>query len=193
MDRYRDMLVHWSQQSLYSDSVGEQALTGRLKPWLFLLWYAALFPVIHVGRVWVVFISFHTQIQEDRCGPISIRRCCGIYDFSTYFLYHFYSGIQDLFRTFASIRNRASGFRKKSGQPLVFLDGQDLRKALASVGNHCHSCSLDCRHLLCFSVHTIVSFDFATSVIPWLAYYNISAIFCCRCDLLVLLWCRHWW
>lgn len=55
---------------------------------------AALFPVIHVGRLWVVFYFYHIQIQEVLCGLILTHHYCGMYlQFLLIFQFLFYFGI----------------------------------------------------------------------------------------------------
>ncbi|WP_162418415.1 NrfD/PsrC family molybdoenzyme membrane anchor subunit [Cyclobacterium roseum] len=127
---------------------------------------AALFPLIHMGRPWVgaiwalplpntygsLWVNFNSPLLWD------------VFAISTYFsvsLVFWYIG---LIPDFATIRDRATGLRKTIYGALSF--GWD---GAAKTWMHYESVSLILAGLatpLVLSVHTIVSFDFATSVIP---------------------------
>ncbi|MDN3687197.1 NrfD/PsrC family molybdoenzyme membrane anchor subunit [Cyclobacterium jeungdonense] len=127
---------------------------------------AALFPLIHMGRPWVgaiwalplpntygsLWVNFNSPLLWD------------VFAISTYFsvsLVFWYIG---LIPDFATIRDRATGMRKTIYGALSF--GWD---GAAKTWMHYESVSLILAGLatpLVLSVHTIVSFDFATSVIP---------------------------
>jgi molybdopterin-containing oxidoreductase family membrane subunit len=127
---------------------------------------AAMFPVIHMGRPWLgaywalplpntygsLWVNFNSPLLWD------------VFAISTYFsvsLVFWYIG---LIPDFATIRDRASGLRKVIYGALSF--GWD---GAAKTWMRYESVSLILAGLatpLVLSVHTIVSFDFATSVIP---------------------------
>ncbi|WP_375584184.1 NrfD/PsrC family molybdoenzyme membrane anchor subunit [Cyclobacterium xiamenense] len=127
---------------------------------------AALFPLIHMGRPWIgaiwalplpntygsLWVNFNSPLLWD------------VFAISTYFsvsLVFWYIG---LIPDFATIRDRATGLRKTIYGALSF--GWD---GAASTWMRYESVSLILAGLatpLVLSVHTIVSFDFATSVIP---------------------------
>jgi len=127
---------------------------------------AAMFPVIHMGRPWVgaywalplpntygsLWVNFNSPLLWD------------VFAISTYFsvsLVFWYIG---LIPDFATIRDRATGLRRKIYGALSF--GWD---GAAKTWMRYESVSLILAGLatpLVLSVHTIVSFDFATSVIP---------------------------
>ena len=127
---------------------------------------AALFPVIHMGRPWVgaiwalplpntygsLWVNFNSPLLWD------------VFAISTYFsvsLVFWYIG---LIPDFATIRDRATGLRRTIYGALSF--GWD---GAAKTWSRYESVSLILAGLatpLVLSVHTIVSFDFATSVIP---------------------------
>ncbi len=126
---------------------------------------AALFPVIHVGRVWIVFYFLPYPNTRGSLWPnFNSPLLWDVFAISTYFsvsLLFWYTG---LVPDFASIRNRASGLRKKIYNSLSFgwtgsakhwQRWESLSLVLAGLSTP-----------LVLSVHTIVSFDFATSVIP---------------------------
>lgn len=127
---------------------------------------AAIFPIIHMGRPWVgaiwalplpntygsLWVNFNSPLLWD------------VFAISTYFsvsLVFWYIG---LIPDFATIRDRATGIRKIIYGTLSF--GWD---GAAKTWSRYESVSLILAGLatpLVLSVHTIVSFDFATSVIP---------------------------
>lgn len=127
---------------------------------------AAMFPVIHMGRPWLgaywalplpntfgsLWVNFNSPLLWD------------VFAISTYFsvsLVFWYIG---LIPDFATIRDRASGIRKSIYGALSF--GWD---GAAKTWSRYESVALILAGLatpLVLSVHTIVSFDFATSVIP---------------------------
>lgn len=127
---------------------------------------AAMFPIIHMGRPWVgaywalplpntwgsLWVNFNSPLLWD------------VFAISTYFsvsLVFWYIG---LIPDFATIRDRASGIRKTIYGALAF--GWD---GAAKTWSRYESVALILAGLatpLVLSVHTIVSFDFATSVIP---------------------------
>lgn len=126
---------------------------------------AAVFPVIHVGRIWLMF--YFLPLPNTR-GPLWVNfnspLLWDVFAISTYFtvsLLFWYTG---LVPDFATLRDRAVGFRRKMYNFLSFgWNGaakhwqrfESLSLVLAGIATP-----------LVLSVHTIVSFDFATSVIP---------------------------
>jgi molybdopterin-containing oxidoreductase family membrane subunit len=126
---------------------------------------AAMFPVIHVGRIWMMFFFFPYPNTRGALWPnFNSPLLWDVFAISTYFsvsLLFWYTG---LVPDFASVRNRASGLRKKIYNALSFgwtgsakhwQRWESLSLVLAGLSTP-----------LVLSVHTIVSFDFATSVIP---------------------------
>ncbi|MCO5277722.1 MAG: polysulfide reductase NrfD [Saprospiraceae bacterium] len=126
---------------------------------------AFMFPVIHVGRIWLLF--YFLPLPNTR-GPLWINfnspLLWDVFAISTYFtvsLLFWYTG---LVPDFATLRDRAVGFRRKMYNVLSFG-----WTGAAKHWQRFESLSLVLAGLatpLVLSVHTIVSFDFATSVIP---------------------------
>ena len=126
---------------------------------------AALFPGIHMGRIWLAFYVFP---YPNTRGPLWVNfnspLLWDVFAISTYFtvsLLFWYTG---LVPDFATVRDRARGFRKKiynflsfgwTGKAKHWQRWESLSLILAGLATP-----------LVLSVHTIVSFDFATSVIP---------------------------
>ncbi len=126
---------------------------------------AGIFPVLHMGRPWVIFwalplpntlgslwVNFNSPLLWD------------VFAISTYFsvsLVFWYTG---LLPDLATIRDRATGVRRKVYKWMSFgWDGS------AKAWSRFELVSLILAGIstpLVLSVHTIVSFDFATSVIP---------------------------
>ena len=127
---------------------------------------AAMFPIIHMGRPWLgaywalplpntfgsLWVNFNSPLLWD------------VFAISTYFsvsLVFWYIG---LIPDFATIRDRATGIRKNiygalsmgwDGAAKTWMRYEAVSLILAGLATP-----------LVLSVHTIVSFDFATSVIP---------------------------
>ncbi|AGA78349.1 NrfD/PsrC family molybdoenzyme membrane anchor subunit [Echinicola vietnamensis] len=127
---------------------------------------AAMFPVLHMGRPWLgaywalplpnvfgsLWVNFNSPLLWD------------VFAISTYFsvsLVFWYIG---LIPDFATIRDRATGLRKVvygalsfgwTGAAKIWMRYEAVSLILAGLATP-----------LVLSVHTIVSFDFATSVIP---------------------------
>ncbi len=126
---------------------------------------AGQFPLIHMGRLWLAFFIFP---YPNTRGPLWVNfnspLLWDVFAISTYFtvsLLFWYTG---LVPDFATVRDRAKGLRKKLYNMLAFgwtgsakhwQRWETLSKILAGLATP-----------LVLSVHTIVSFDFATSVIP---------------------------
>ncbi len=110
---------------------------------------AGLFPLIHMGRPW--FAHWMFPIPNGR-GPLWINfRSPLVWDFfaiATYFTISLIFWYVGLIPDLATIRDRAKSFRTWHHYEVVYL----LLAGLATP--------------LVISVHTIVSWDFATSVIP---------------------------
>ncbi len=126
---------------------------------------AGLFPATHTGRPWFDFFMFP---YPNTRGPLWVNfnspLLWDLFAISTYFtvsLLFWYTG---LVPDFATVRDRAVGFRKKLYNVLSF--------GWTGSAKHWQRWEALCLVLaglatpLVLSVHTIVSFDFATSVIP---------------------------
>lgn len=132
---------------------------------IFAVMCAGLFPLIHMGRIWLAFFIFP---YPNTRGPLWVNfnspLLWDVFAISTYLtvsLLFWYTG---LVPDFATMRDRASGFRKKvynflsfgwTGAAKHWQRWESISLVLAGLATP-----------LVLSVHTIVSFDFATSVIP---------------------------
>lgn len=149
---------------------------------IFAVLCAAVFPVIHMGRPWLAFWMFpYPNSRGSLWLNFTSPLLWDVFAISTYFtisLVFWYIGlIPDL----ATIRDRSQGFKKKiygffslgwNGSARIWHRYEILCLILAGLATP-----------LVVSVHTIVSMDFATSVIPgWHAtifppYFVCGAVF----------------
>ena len=132
---------------------------------IFAVMCAGLFPLIHMGRIWLGFFIFP---YPNTRGPLWVNfnspLLWDVFAISTYLtvsLLFWYTG---LVPDFATIRDRSKGIRKTiynflsfgwTGSAKHWQRWEALSLILAGLATP-----------LVLSVHTIVSFDFATSVIP---------------------------
>src|SRR5690554_680104 len=133
---------------------------------IFAVMCAALFPLIHMGRPWIgaiwvfplpntfgsLWVNFNSPLLWD------------VFAISTYFSVSLVFWFIGLIPDFATIRDRATGVRKTiygalsmgwDGAAKSWMRYETVSLILAGLATP-----------LVLSVHTIVSFDFATSVIP---------------------------
>ncbi len=133
---------------------------------IFAVMCAGIFPLIHMGRPWLAFFVFP---YPNTRGPLWINfrsaLCWDVFAISTYFMislgFWYIGMIPDL----ATLRDRATSKIKKGlfgffslgwdGSMRTWMRYETVYLLLAGLATP-----------LVFSVHTIVSFDFATSVIP---------------------------
>jgi molybdopterin-containing oxidoreductase family membrane subunit len=143
---------------------------------------AGLFPAIHVGRIWVIYWVFPYPNQMTMWPNFRSPLLWDVFAVSTYFtvslLFWYIGMIPDL----ASIRDRAVGLRQKIYGAL----------AMGWRGSNRHWQNYERVYLilaalatpLVLSVHSVVSFDFAVSILPgWHTtifppYFVAGAIFC---------------
>ncbi len=133
---------------------------------IFAVMMAALFPVIHMGRMWMAFWVFPLPNQFGSLWVnFNSPLLWDVFAISTYFsvsLVFWYIG---LIPDFATIRDRVKSPANKkiyailsfgwSGNAKAWTRFEEVSLVLAGLATP-----------LVFSVHSIVSMDFATSVIP---------------------------
>ncbi len=133
---------------------------------IFAVMCAGLFPLIHMGRPWLAFFVFP---YPNTRGPLWINfrsaLCWDVFAISTYFLislgFWYIGMIPDL----ATLRDRTLS-KFKRGIFGFFSLGWDGSMRTWSRYETVYLLLAGLATPLVFSVHTIVSFDFATSVIP---------------------------
>ncbi len=132
---------------------------------IFAVMCAGLFPMIHMGRIWnAMFIFPYPNTRGSLWVNFNSALLWDVFAISTYFtvsLLFWYTGlVPDL----ATIRDRAKGVRKKiysffalgwTGSAKHWQRWEYLALILAGLATP-----------LVLSVHTIVSFDFATGIVP---------------------------
>ncbi|MAX80764.1 MAG: hydrogenase [Crocinitomicaceae bacterium] len=133
---------------------------------IFAVMMAAIFPGIHMGRIWVSYWVMPLPNQFGSLWPnFNSPLLWDVFAISTYFsvsLVFWYIG---LIPDFATIRDRATGPLAKriygvlsfgwTGNAKAWIRFEEVSLVLAGLATP-----------LVFSVHSIVSMDFATSVIP---------------------------
>ena len=126
---------------------------------------AGQFPLIHMGRIWLAFFIFP---YPNTRGPLWVNfnspLLWDVFAISTYFTVSILFWYTGLVPDFATMRDRSTGIRRKvynflsfgwTGSAKHWQRFESLSLILAGLSTP-----------LVLSVHTIVSFDFATSVIP---------------------------
>ena len=127
---------------------------------------AAMFPLVHMGRIWVGFYNFPYPNSRGPVWPnFNSALMWDVFAVSTYFsvsLMFWYSG---LIPDIATVRDRAKNKIAKFSYTVLSFGWvgsakhwqrfESLSLVLAGISTP-----------LVLSVHTIVSFDFATSVVP---------------------------
>jgi Ni/Fe-hydrogenase subunit HybB-like protein len=132
---------------------------------IFAVLCAALFPLIHMGRPWLAYWVFplpntYGSLWVNFNSPL----LWDVFAISTYFIVSLVFWYLGLIPDLATVRDRATGIRKTiysfmsfgwTGRAKDWVRHESASLVLAGVATP-----------LVLSVHTIVSFDFATSVIP---------------------------
>ena len=132
---------------------------------IFAVMCAGLFPLIHMGRPW---LAFWVMPYPNTRGPLWVNfRSALLWDvfaISTYFLVSLLFWYVGLIPDFATLRDRTKGWRTKiygwlslgwDGSTRTWQRYEKVSLLLAGLATP-----------LVVSVHTIVSYDFATSLIP---------------------------
>ncbi|MGB4840205.1 MAG: NrfD/PsrC family molybdoenzyme membrane anchor subunit [Saprospiraceae bacterium] len=132
---------------------------------IFAVMCAGLFPLIHMGRIWLaMFILPYPNTRGPLWPNFNSPLLWDVFAISTYLTVSVLFWYTGLVPDFATVRDRAKGLRRKIYNTLSFgwtgsakhwQRWESLSLVLAGLATP-----------LVLSVHTIVSFDFATSVIP---------------------------
>ena len=133
---------------------------------IFAVFQAGLFPMIHMGRIWNAFYTVPIPNQLGSLWPnFNSPLLWDVFAISTYLSISLVFWWTGLLPDFAMIRDRATKpFQKKiyslvsfgwSGRAKDWQRFEEVSLVLAGLATP-----------LVLSVHTIVSFDFATSVVP---------------------------
>ncbi len=149
---------------------------------IFAVMCAGLFPIIHMGRPW---LAYWVLPYPNPMGPLWVNfrspLLWDVFAISTYFTVSSVFWYMGLLPDLALVARRANGWRKElfsrlslgwDGSHRTWMHYEILYLLLAGLATP-----------LVFSVHTIVSFDFSTSVVPgWHStifppYFVCGAIF----------------
>jgi molybdopterin-containing oxidoreductase family membrane subunit len=149
---------------------------------LFAVICAAIFPLIHMGRPWLAFWVFpYPNTRGSLWVNFRSPLLWDVFAISVYFTVSAVFWFIGLMPDLATIRDRSTGFRKKIFGILSFGWNGSLRTWTRYEKMYLLLAGLATPLVL--SVHSIVSFDFATSVLPgWHAtifppYFVAGAIF----------------
>ena len=152
---------------------------------LFAVMCAGIFPAVHVGRIWVVYWMFPVPNQMEMWPQFKSPLMWDVFAVSSYFTVSLLFWYVGLVPDLATLRDRAKGLRAKI---LGFF-------ALGWTGANRHWRNYEKSYLilaalatpLVLSVHSVVSFDFAVSIIPgWHTtifppYFVAGAVFSASC------------
>ncbi len=132
---------------------------------IFAVMCAGIFPAIHVGRIWVVYWMFPLPNQMAMWPNFNSPLLWDVFAVSTYMTVSFLFWYVGLVPDLATVRDR---IKSKVGKVLYGIG------ALGWRGSNRHWWNYEKSYMilaglatpLVLSVHTIVSFDFAVSLIP---------------------------
>jgi molybdopterin-containing oxidoreductase family membrane subunit len=132
---------------------------------IFAVMCAAIYPAIHVGRPWFAFWLFPYPNQRGMWINFNSPLAWDVFAVSTYFTVSLFFWYVGLIPDLASARDRATGKVQKAVFGALSLGW----RGAARHWTHYEKAYMILAGLatpLVLSVHSIVSFDFATSVIP---------------------------
>ena len=132
---------------------------------IFAVMCAGLFPIIHMGRPWLMFWFFpYPNSRGSLWVNFRSPLLWDVFAISTYFTISFIFWYIGLVPDFATMRDRAIGWRKRMYAAL----SMGWTGSTRTWKRYDMACLLlaGLATPLVLSVHTVVSFDFATSVIP---------------------------
>jgi molybdopterin-containing oxidoreductase family membrane subunit len=132
---------------------------------LFAVMCALLFPTIHVGRVWAIYWTLPIPNQMEMWPQFKSPLLWDVFAVSSYFIVSFLFWFVGLVPDLATLRDRAKSLWRQ--RVLGFF-------ALGWTGANRHWRNYEKSYLLLaglatplvLSVHSVVSFDFAVSVVP---------------------------
>lgn len=149
---------------------------------IFAVMCAGLFPILHIGRSWIAYWVFPYPNQRLLWVNFRSPLVWDVFAISTYFTISLLFWYQGLIPDFATLRDKATNFWRKKIYGLLSLGWTGSIRDW----NHYEKAYLLFAGLatpLVLSVHSIVSFDFAVSLLPgWHStifppYFVAGAIF----------------
>ena len=137
---------------------------------LFAVMCAGLFPVIHMGRPWLAFwMAPYPNTRGPLCGQFQVGRLLwDVFAISTYLLISAVcSGTSDYFPIWQPFATGAeAGLAQSASRRILCLSAGTVPRVHGHRYETVYMLLAGLATPLVFSVHTIVSMDFATSVIP---------------------------
>jgi Ni/Fe-hydrogenase subunit HybB-like protein len=150
---------------------------------IFAVQCAAIFPLIHMGRPW---LAFWVAPYPNLRGPLWVNfrspLLWDVFAINTYLIISLVFWYLGMVPDFATLRDRAAGKLKRTAYGLLSLGWDGSQRTWARYETACLVLAGLATPLV-VSVHTIVSMDFATSVLPgWHAtifppYFVAGAVF----------------
>jgi Ni/Fe-hydrogenase subunit HybB-like protein len=132
---------------------------------IFAVMCAGIFPLIHVGRPWLAFFLFPYPNQRGIWPNFRSPLIWDVFAVSTYFSVSLLFWYLGLMPDFASLRDRTSGKIRRTIYSILAMGW----RGAASHWQHYERAYLIIAGLatgLVLSVHSVVSFDFAVSLLP---------------------------
>jgi molybdopterin-containing oxidoreductase family membrane subunit len=150
---------------------------------IFAVMCAALFPLIHMGRPW---LAFWVMPYPNQRGPLWVNfrspLLWDVFAINTYLVISLVFWYLGMIPDFATLRDRARGKVKRLAYGLLSLGWNGSHRAWSRYETTCMVLAGLATPLV-ISVHSIVSMDFATSLLPgWHAtifppYFVAGAVF----------------
>ncbi|MCC7479735.1 polysulfide reductase NrfD [bacterium] len=126
---------------------------------------AGLFPLIHVGRIWLVYWMFPIPNQEWVWPQFRSPLLWDVFAISTYFLVSLLFWSMGLIPDVATVRDRAKGYWQKLIYGILALGWRGSMRHW-QVYEKAYLLLAAFSTPLVLSVHSVVSFDFATAQLP---------------------------
>ena len=126
---------------------------------------ALLFPTIHVGRVWHLYYALPIPNQMTIWPNFKSPLLWDVFAVSTYFTVSLLFWYVGLLPDFATLRDRATSFLRKRVYGFFALGWRNSNRHWRNY-ERAYLILAALSTPLVLSVHSVVSFDFATSVIP---------------------------
>jgi Ni/Fe-hydrogenase subunit HybB-like protein len=132
---------------------------------IFAVMCAAMFPAIHVGRIWVIYWVFPLPNQMQMWPNFRSPLLWDVFAISTYFTVSLLFWYVGLIPDLATLRDRATSKTRRIVYGLFALGWRGGNRQWKNY-EKAYMILAGLSTPLVLSVHTVVSFDFATSVIP---------------------------
>jgi len=132
---------------------------------IFAVMCAGFFPGVHVGRVWLAYWLFPIPNQMEMWPNFRSPLLWDVFAVSTYFIVSLIFWYVGLIPDLATIRDRAVGRIRRMALGILSLGWRGGNRQWQHYEKACIILAGIATPLV-LSVHSVVSFDFATSIIP---------------------------